>query len=606
MIPQKLLDHQNYKMIRRILLFCILFLFISLKSVAQNYERDFQALYQKCTQTRLDSVHRLIVGFLRKYEVSFVRKGKIIQTPKKFYKFCDEFKAICTKNNQQALLRRLQIIELIDKLKYENTSSAQTEKAFYKLFEELVATKDYSAALSCLLEAGLIQGFYGGNKQNIQVVKMLFFAEKFAEKHALSKDIALQSVLRIIGYCLWEFDIPELATQYFKKSLQTGFSTRDDSLIVLNGIGINYQKLNNFQASNQYFEQASQVAIQHKNSIFEAVIKGNMAVNLLKTGDFDLAYQYALQDKNTSLQNQLWENAVGAMYWLVQIELKRQNFAHAKILLDSLEGVAGKIKDKSFKVQKRQKEATYLYWQALKDTEKTFVAYREFVHYDSLFQEYANKNKISELKLTAEVQLYAQEMEQKEQEKHFRNKLFVGVVIVLLGIMAVLAWYFFRKIKRVTQNNLVQTQEIKALRQQLFEQLANINHQNTALEGIITHENVEKQEAGERLEFDAENVIVKFEDIQYLRNFNLAYKEQWSVFKESFLKIYPTFEEKITKQIGTVSNAELRLLMLHKLGLNNPEIAKSLLISPESVRTGKYRLYKKFGISSNEELDKML
>lgn len=593
-------------MIKRILLFCVLFLFISLKNIAQNYGQDFQALYQKCTQVRLDSVHRLIVGFLRKYEVSFARKGKIIQTPKKFYKFCDEFRAVCIKNNQQALLRRLQIIRLIDKLKYENTSPAQAEKAFYKLFEELVATQDYSAALSCLLEAGLIQGFYGGNKQNIQVVKMLFFAEKFAEKHRLSKDIALQSILRIIGYCLWEFDIPELSTQYFKKSLQTGFSTRDDSLIVLNGIGINYQKLNKFKESNQYFEQASKTATQHKNIIFEAIIKGNMAVNLLKTGDFDLAYQYALQDKNISLQHGLWENAVGAMYWLVQIELKRQNFAHAKTLLDSLERVAGNIKDKSFKVQKRQKEATYLYYQALKDIEKTLISYREFVHQDSLFQEYANKNKISELKLTAEVQLYAQEMERKEQEKHFRNRLFIGLVLILLSIMVVLALYFFQKIKKTSQNNLIQAQEIKALRQQLFEQIANINHQNIALEDITTQKNTEKQEASEVLEFDVENIIVKFEDIQYLRNFNLAYKEQWSVFKESFLKVYPTFEEKITNQIGTVSNAELRLLMLHKLGLSNAEIAKSLLISPESVRTGKYRLYKKFGISSNEELDKIL
>jgi DNA-binding CsgD family transcriptional regulator len=46
--------------------------------------------------------------------------------------------------------------------------------------------------------------------------------------------------------------------------------------------------------------------------------------------------------------------------------------------------------------------------------------------------------------------------------------------------------------------------------------------------------------------------------------------------------------------------------MLHKLGLNNNEIAKTLLISPDSVRTGKYRLYKKFGVSSAEELDKVL
>ncbi len=567
---------------------------------SQPYQKEIPNLFKKCTQIRIDSVHRIITAFLRKNEISFIRKGKIVQTPQKFKNFCKTFEDICLKNNHQALLRRLKIVELIDNLKHQKATSEQAKQAFEKLFEKLILVGDYSAGLSCLLEAGLIQGFYNNNQhRNVQVVKMLFFAEKFAEKHALSKDIALQSVLRIIGYCLWEFDIPELSTQYFKKSLQTGFSTRDDSLIVLNGIGINYQKLNNFKKSNQYFEQAYKFAKQYKSIVFEAIIKGNMAVNLLKTGELDLAYQYALEDKNTSLQQGLWENAIGAMYWLVQIELKRNNFAHAKTLLDSLEGVAGKIKDKSFSIQKRQKEATYLYYQALKDTEKTLVAYREFVHYDSLFQEYANKNKISELKLTAEVQLYAQEMQAKEQEKQKTYVFFYLVVSILVLSTFFITYYFYKKSKK-------QKQEIKYLKQQLFTQIKTINQQNEEIQTILPPQNNTQEQETETLEFDAENLEVKETDLQHLRNFNLAYKEQWVNFKESFLKIYPTFEKKLHDKVGILSNAELRLLMLHKLGLGNIEIAKTLLISPESVRTGKYRLYKKFGISSNEELDEFL
>ncbi len=563
----------------------------------QYQPQDLQKLYQTCTKTRLDSVHRLITSFLRKHEVSFVRKGKIIQTPEKFYKFCDAFRAICTKNNQQALLRRLEIIVLIDKLKYENTLPAQTEKAFYKLFQALVAKQDYSAALSCLLEAGLIQGFYGGNKQHIQVVKMLFFAEKFAEKHALSKDIALQSVFRIIGYILWEFDIHELSIQYFKKSLQTGFSTRDDSLIVLNGIGINYQKLHDYEKSNEYLQKASLFALHHKNTLFNAIIEGNMAVNLYKTGKLDQAYRYALQDKNASLQNELWENAVGAMYWLVQIELKRNNFAHAKILLDSLEGTVGKVKNNLFLAQRRQKEAIYFYEKALQDPTKTLLAYQAYVKADSTFQTVANKTKISEMKLMAEVELYTQEMAQKEQEKQASTWFFAILVSALLLLIVVLAGYFYKSRK-------TKLREIKELKTQLFTQIQAIHAQTEDLQVVISKEATEQE--SDTMEFDAERVEVQEADIQYLRNFNLAYKEQWIGFKESFLKVYPMFEKNLTDKIGALSQAELRLLMLHKLSLSNQEIAKMLLISPESVRTGKYRLYKKFGISSNEELDKIL
>lgn len=560
---------------------------------AQDYDRDLVKLYQQCTKTRLDSAHRLIVAFLRKHEVSFVRKDKIIQTPQKFRKFCDEFRAMCTRNHHKPLLRRLRIIELIDNLKHQNTTAQQASKAFEQLFEDLIEAQDYSAGLSCLLEAGLIQGHY--NVSTLEALKILFFAEKFAEKHQLSNDVALQLILKTIGYYLWELDITALSTQYFQKSLETGFSSRDDSLIVLNGIGINYQKAQDFEQSNLYFEKALRYAQHIQNQVFAVVIKGNIAVNLFKTGKLDLAYSYAQQDKDMSLQNQFWENAVGAMYWLVQIELKRENFAHAKILLDSLDSAVGKTNDKRYMARKRQKEARYLYEQALKNPEKTLLAYREFVQADSLFQLYANKNKVSELKLMAEVQMYAQEMAKKDKEKQTRNGLFFGTVGCLLVLIGWLVWFFYRKGK-------AQKIEIQTLREQLFVQINSINQQNQDLQARITSEI--KEDENEPLAYHTE--AVKDEDIQQLRDFDLTQKEQWKVFKASFLRVYPAFEQELVGKVGTVSNAELRLLMLHKLGLNNNEIAKTLLISPDSVRTGKYRLYKKFGVSSAEELDKVL
>jgi|GEM_PF-3510038 len=566
------------------------------QTIAQSYETDYQELYQKCTHTRLDSAHRLIVTFLRKH--------KIIQTPDKFYIFCSTFKEKCQQNQNKELLRRAKIIEIIDKLKYDKATSTIADKTFGNLYEQCLEQQDHSAALSCLLEWGLFQGHCN---RNLKAIKVLFFAEKFAEKHNLLNDIAFQTISRIIGYYLWEFDIPTLSIQYFKKSLQTKFSMRVDSLIILNGIGINYQKLNDFPQSNHYFEQARAFAQHVNNPIFEVVIKGNIAVNLFKTGYLAQAYQYAQQDKDMSLQNGIWENAIGAMYWLIQIELKQNNLTHAKVLLDSLDGIVSKVEDKRFLAQRRQKEATYLYYQALKDAKKSLLAYQEFVHYDSLFQEYANKNKISELKLTAEVQLYVQEMEQKEQEKKTKALLFNLLLSGLFVILFVSVWYFYQKNKQAKKNkneNERLNQENKVLKQQLFIQLNAINQQNTELQANLTFEITPKE--NEAFEFIPENNPIKQADIQFLRNFNLNQKEHWQTFKQSFLQVFPSFEQNLASRVGEVSNAELRLLMLHKLGLNNQEISKTLLISPESVRTGKYRLYKKFSVSSNEELDALL
>lgn len=582
----------------RILLFTCVFGIYFTSANAQSYQKELPQLLKKCQKIRIDSVHRLIIAFIRKYEIAFVRKGKVIQTPKKFKQFCKDFKNICIQNKQNILLRRFKVIELTDNLKHQEATTQQAKKAFEELFEDLINVEDYSTALRCLLESAL--GFY---PTQVEALKVLFFAEKFAQKHHLQDDIALQSVYQMIGFYLWELNIYALSNQYFKKSLATKYAISADSLQALNGIGINYQKLKDFKMSNEYFEKASKYALNIKNKLFHTIVEGNKAVNFFKLGDLEQAYTLALRDKNTSLQNELWENAFGAMYWLVQIEIERKQIDEAKIFLDSLEILKNKVtkEDSKLLLELRQKEVFYLYQKATQNPTKTLLAYQDYIKADSTFQIIAHKSKISEIQLRAEVEIYAQEMATKEREKQANTWFFGGIITILLVFSGLLLGYFYKKSKK-------QKTEIQNLRKQLFAQIQQINQQNEDIQAIFTQENHTQKHyiENETLEFDTKSMQVKETDLEHLRNFNLAYKEQWIGFKESFLKIYPNFEQKIQSQIGKTSNAELRLLMLHKLGLNNTEIAKTLLISPESVRTGKYRLYKKFGISSNEELDKLL
>ncbi len=590
------------------------------------YDNDFEKLYQNCTKTRLDSAHKLQIAFLRKYYV--------IRDKKRLYDYCGKFKNKCLKDNNKALLRRLLVIETVDKLKYQKPTPTQVETAFNALYDTFLEENDVSAALECLLEFGL---FPHKEKTDIQALKILFFAEKFAQKNNLQNDISLQGILYRIGYILWDFDMPILSIKYLKKSLETNKTNYSDSLITLNAMGINYQKLNDYQNSIKYFDVVSALAKKGKSDIFYAVVLGNAAVTLHKLGEQNKAFAYATQDKEMCFREKLWSNAVGALHTLIRIEIKRNNLENAKILLDSLDNVALKANDKHFISQKRQKEAAFLYYQALKNHEKSLSFYKEFVYYDSLAQEYANKNKISELQLAAEVRIYQQEMDEREKDKQSINVLFVISIILLILLIVFVGFFVNKKIKTIEINkkvveniNKTQAQEIAILKQQIFAQLADIKQNNNSLQAIILPKNnpedikedinqigkdidnanpqkeIHNENLVENLDFDTENISVKEEDLQFLREFNLTKKEQWSIFKVSFLKVYPNFERKIITKMGEVSNAELRLMMLQKLGLDNNEISQMLLISANSVRTGKYRLYKKLGLSSAEELDNFL
>ena len=579
-------------------------------------QADLEKLYSTCSQVREDTVNRICLSFLSSHNL---RKNAGA-----FYGFCDAFKKLCLDKNNAQVHRRVRIIELQGRLRLDSATNLQVSKQFEDLFNEFMHDGDQAAALECLFELGKFPQRF---KNNIQSIKVLFFAEKLAQKYKLQQKISYQGILFYIGYILWDLDKPANSISYFKQSLATGHVLSQDSMVALNGLGMNYQKLDSPEQSLHYFNEAGRIAIAAKNDVFNTVVLGSAAATLLQLGQEEKAYDYSMRYKNLSVQNGLWENAVDAFHRLILMELKKNNSGQAKVLLDSLNSIMPNIKADDLVSVKRQKEAIYLYHEKQQDYRQALAAYKEFVHYDSLFQDYGNKNKISELELNAEVRLYEEEMAAKERAKNTRDTVESVAVVIFILVMVLLGTYWYRKIKKAEQAkketeklNLEQAGEIESLKLQLLEQLATIRNDHIHYQAIMAAqqdvEDKEKPVNNITIEPDAKELTVntvmneendqKPDDIQLLKEYNLTQKEHWAAFKESFRKIYPDFEDNITSKIGAVSGAELRLMMLTKLGLSNKEIAQTLLISPDSVKKGKYRLYKKIGINSAAELHEFL
>lgn len=573
---------------------------------------DLTQLYSDCASARKDTVNRICLDFMNKYRI---RKNKAA-----FTQFCEALKKKCTDENDRTLKRRIRIIELHGQLRLNQSPPATGKAEFEKLFEEYTNAGDHSAALESLFELGQ---FLHRCKDNIAAIEVLFFAEKFAAKFRLTADISYQGILHTIGYILWELDKPGQSILYFKKSLSTGNGILQDSLVALNGLGINYQKIDSLKQSLFYFNAASRLAVAHHNDIFNAVVLGSAAVTLSKLGQDDTAYVYCLQYKKMSLQDSLWQNAADAFHQLVLIEIKRNNYPHARILLDSFQHIMPRIAASDYISHKKMNEASWQYFENLKIFDKALISYKNFVHYDSLFLEYGNKNKISELELDAAVRMYEQEMATREKKKKFREFLNALIIIALFITVVVLVIFGYKKIrkyeshKRETANiNEQQAKEISELKEKLLAQLATIKNDNQHYQAHLASQQASGETmAAEHPFTETESLTMPMpvinesspaEDIRLLKEFNLTQKQQWKEFRLLYEKIYPDFEKRIMEKSGPVSSAELRLMMLHKLGLSNKEIAQTLLISPDSVKKAKYRLYKKIGINSAEELNQFL
>jgi DNA-binding CsgD family transcriptional regulator/tetratricopeptide (TPR) repeat protein len=574
---------------------------------------NLDSFYSLCRQSRPDNIHRLCINYMRK---NAIRKDSV-----RFARFGTYLMDRAKKDGEHALYRRLSLIALVQRMANKPPPAEELDKAFESLYNKYCDKEDYPAALECLFE---LSQLHHHEKRKIQAIKVLFFAEKMAHKHGLQKDICYEAILHKIGYILWELDKPRSSNDYFERALSTGNGTLMDSLVTLNGLGINYQKLDSLERSMLYFNLASEVALAAGNHIFHKVVLGSAAVTLFKMGNYDKAYDYAFREKELSNAEALWENAAGDFYLMIQIELKRNNLSHAKSLLDSFNTLVIKhIRADDFASRKREKEAAYMYYEKLQDHKNALLSYKQLAHYDSLFQDQGNKNKISELELNAEVRLYEEEMADKERTRKMRTMLESIIIVVALLLIAAVIWFLYKKIKRTEKDkfetekiNVQQAAEIETLKLQLIEQLTTIRNENIHFQAMVASRegNTELPENNEITEappspdtIDDEVPVVKStDDVELLKAFNLSQKVQWKDFKISFHKVYPDFETSIVNRIGVVSGAELRLMMLHKLGLSNKEIAQTLLISPDSVKKAKYRLYKKIGINSSEELNAFL
>jgi DNA-binding CsgD family transcriptional regulator len=556
--------------------------------------KAFDSLSVKMRIIRPDSISLLCLSFMHKYNL---RKN-----PKVYQQFCQK---LISQIDDKEVLTRIRLLALIDRLKNSNYSKEEINSTFNKEYDKALVKPDLSAALEILFEWAR---YHERKKDKIETLKILFYGERFAQKNLLEQDISFQAILNLIGYTLWEMDKPVDSNNYFKKSINTKSVLDLETMVAYNAMGINYQKMDSLSLSLDCFEKSTSIAKNNKNQIFQTVVKGNAAHTLYKLQNLDQALKYANEDKEMSISQCLFENAVGALNLMIKIELDQKKYQQAGQSFYDLGKIMENIKPSDYYSLKRYKEAEYLYYEKLKNFDKALSTFKEYKKYDDLFLDVSNRSKISELQLDAEVRIYAQEMEQKERDRKLRNYLLIAVITIFLGVLFLLSKNVYKRFQKIEKEKSramdvsnLQAIEIENLRNEIHRLLSSIKDENVKYEADLKNEaeksniiNInDKTESG-------------LQDLEKLKNYNLARHDQWEDFRQLFSKLYPNFETTVKNKLENVSTAELRLMMLHKLGLNTKDIAQILYISIDGVKKSKYRLYKKIGISTSEELDSFL
>ncbi|GHC60831.1 tetratricopeptide repeat protein [Ulvibacter litoralis] len=95
-------------------------------------------------------------------------------------------------------------------------------------------------------------------------------------------------------------------------------------------------------------------------------------------------------------------------------------------------------------------------------------------------------------------------------------------------------------------------------------------------------------------------------EVSHLLEQKILTDEDWNKFKIKFKNIYPWFFSRIQQHTIALTEGEIRFLVLLHLQLKSKEMAKTLGVSPQSVRVSKMRLKKKLRNNGYENVESFL
>ena len=83
-------------------------------------------------------------------------------------------------------------------------------------------------------------------------------------------------------------------------------------------------------------------------------------------------------------------------------------------------------------------------------------------------------------------------------------------------------------------------------------------------------------------------------------------QDQWENFEQSFSRQYNGFIEQLLQKYPSLSPIEVKICMLIRVGLTNREIADTLHLADNTVRTYRTRMRKKLNLTENDDLNEYI
>ncbi|MBF8455697.1 tetratricopeptide repeat protein [Kaistella sp. G5-32] len=403
-----------------------------------------------------------------------------------------------------------------------------------------------------------------------------------------------------IGFYLGTIGDNREAINYLKKALKYTNKNTAEFAKISDNLGAYYLELGDVVNARKNIEIASEVAKSVGDSVRYAKTLGNFGIIYERNHDYANAIKLLLQDIQISERFKAQQNTMFAYTVLARLYIANNQISEADSALKKADLIA---KSKSYfkinelEILKLKLEIIY----NQKTGGELAVRRRIGVLEDSL-----NKTDgimpLNQANWMMQKRNYQQNIASTESElskqSFIKNLIFVASGLLILLILFIIFNAKSReKLRQIQNDNKIKEYEkTKASNER---KLAFASKTLDSQIDFLKEKNIQIQKL--HLEIDKIKKSEVFSDDQDQRKLDnllqshLMTEENWRNFKNEFQREHSGFYDHLIQNFPEITDSNLRIILLQKLGFTNTEISGLLGITVDAVKKSKQRLKRKLG-----------
>ena len=356
----------------------------------------------------------------------------------------------------------------------------------------------------------------------------------------------------------------------------------------------------NFNQAEHYYALSSSNALAIQDTLRYAKSLGGLGVVFAEQGQTDKAITYL--SKDIELSKYLGENR-NLMYGQLQLSkvyIKKGELQQAKVLLGEaykeaaskayLIGFEGEIVELLIDIAAKEGDA------------KTELHYRKYLeHLEQLMSNKEGEAVIREINWKADNERIIKELALKEQviEKVTYQRLLLASLIAFILFLVFLAYrYYTNLIKKQVSHYETKLLSFRLDKINSENRLTQTNKTLAAYQIYLTEKTKQIKGMEEELTnlktVSDKTLKAQRNSLEELMKSHLMTDENWQIFKEAFRVEQPEYMEYLEVNYPKLTETNLRIILLQKLGLTNQATADLIGVTLDAVKKAKQRLRKKY------------